>query len=148
MVFHSDTWAVLPLWTAALIGRFSMDRCWLRPFKSSWPNCTLRLPSTNMPASIHRHTHRHTHAHKFICCSYRCYIGPLHGPALAAHLCLKLACILSEIVPKSSCRGVSAPQSASSSCAVSAMPLSHGSLYGQLLRSGRSSGGQHRKLKK
>lgn len=48
--------------------QIQMDRCWLRPFKSSWPICTQRLPSTNMPASTHTDT--------LICCAYRCYIGP------------------------------------------------------------------------
>lgn len=89
----------------------------------------------HLPTSLHLHTHSSAALTDATSEASR-------DPALAARLSLHLPCLLREIVPKSSCRSVIAPPSTSSSCAVLAMPLSHGSLYDQLHHSGWSSGGQ------
>lgn len=70
-----------------------------------------------------------------------CLYPPLQLPQTSLrHLCLHLACLLRAVFPKSGCRGVLAPPSASSSCAVlcCAMPPSRGSLYSQLHCRGQS----------
>lgn len=145
-ISYSDTWAVSSLWTAALIRKYKPGSCWLQlPLGNLWHKIfQIKMAHLHTEHTNYQPACMHTHSSAVLTDATS---GPSTDPAPAAHLCLHLVYVLSEIVPKSSCRGVLAPPSASSSCAVSAMPSSHGSLYGQLHRSGRSSGGQHRKLK-
>lgn len=143
-ISHSNTWAGSHLWTALLIRKSKPGTRWLQlPLGKLWHKI-FQIKMAHLHTTIYQPACICTHSSAALTDATS---EASRDPALAAHLSLHLPCLLREIVPKSSCRSVIAPPSTSSSCAVLAMPLSHGSLYDQLHHSGWSSGGQHRNLK-